>query len=166
MILCPGSLLWKKKLLKYAVRVGAWWRNVLSVSNLEATSAILFKTPTIEIISRGADLQICCRRARAQSKCPAMSNFAENFLDYWTVEELSHLMPPWTCCSDGRWASKTSHLRSTPAISKSFLDRSLVLRRAIMKGGKFTYQTMKWGLSGPGRIQTPPALRLQASEYP
>ena len=85
-----------KKMLKYTVRVGAWRRKVTSVSNREATPAILFKTPAIDIISRGSDLQICCCRARAQSKCPAMSNFAENYLDHCTVEELSHLMPAWT----------------------------------------------------------------------
>ena len=125
------------------------------------------RAPSIDMTSNGADPHICCRSASARSRWPATSDFAEYFRVQWTEDVLSHWMPAWSLDRLGILHSRTSHSSSTPAISRSLMVISCVAILATISGGKSTDQNTYRGVPlGPGNIQTPPAPRLQESQYP
>lgn len=126
-----------------------------------------FRSPAMPMTSSGAEWHICWRSARARSRCPATNERAVNLTVQLTVDELSHCSPAWRCWRDGTRCSRASHPRSTPAISRSFIEISPFSNALTTSGEKSTDQnTYLYVLSANGRIQTPPAPYLQASVYP
>ena len=115
----------------------------------------------------GAEQHICCLSARARSRWPAISDFAEYFRVQWTDDELSHSSPAWIYCRVGMRHSSTSHARRTPAISRSLTESLCNSISSTTSGGKSTdHSIYRFWLFSPGRIHTPPAPYVHASEYP
>ena len=113
---------------------------VMSDVKHDATFAMLFSFPAIDMTSSSADRHICCRNARARSRCPATSDQAVNFVDHRTVAVLSHYIPAHVCFRDGTRCSSTSHSRRTPVISKSLMDSFMLSNCMLMSLGQSTFQ--------------------------
>ncbi len=103
----------------------------------DATSAMLFSSPAIEIVVRGETRLTCCLIARARRRCPAILDLDKcNHEAHATVGVLSEKMPTCLCWSDSIViCSKMSHCKRTPAISKSLLVMSPVGLESDTKAG-------------------------------
>ena len=123
--------------------------------------------PWIPINKKGAKQHIYCLSASAQRRWPAISDFAKYVCVQWTDDELSHSSPAWIYCMVGMRHSSTSHTRRIPAILRSLTESLCKSINSITSGGKSTDHIIyQFWLSSPGRIYTPPAPYLHASEYP
>ena len=140
----------------------------MSMYEREATSAILFASPAMEVHRRGEVRCRCCRRARARSMDCASFDFLEwSLYDHWTVDLLSQKMPTWQCSRLCMCCSRMSQCSSTPAISRSFivilpLGFVAETKLSTMSGGHFMRHTIGLICLRP-LIQTPPTPVLQAS---
>jgi hypothetical protein len=87
----------------------------------DATSAISFLIPAIEIVSIGEVLCMCWRSASAWHRCPPMGELDEatSLVAQATAGVLSQKIPTCECCRQiGLMFSRTSQARKTPAISR------------------------------------------------
>ena len=82
-----------KWVLKWVSKFGDAFVSFGVEAKRDATSAISFWTPGVWTTNSGDELHICCLSASARSRCPALSDRAENFRAHATVAELSHLIP-------------------------------------------------------------------------
>ena len=91
--------------------------------DLLAWSAMILRTPAMDTVRHGDERWVCCLRARTLRRCPATTDFEDwSLLLHETAGVLSQKIPTVENCSDfGAICSKTSHARSTPAISRSEL---------------------------------------------
>ena len=98
--------------------------NLVSEKDLEITSAMILACPSMCIVCGGDVWLMCCLKASALRRCPAILEVVVHFLfAHDTVDMLSQKMPTCLCCIGiGVVCSRTSQCISIAASSKSFID--------------------------------------------
>ena len=132
----------------------------------EARSAMVLSSPLIPVTKPGAAFLLCMRRQRNRSKRAAgMDDDVRYLFVQLTVAELSQFMPTCLYARSGTRCSSTSHPSTTPASSRSLMDRALFVKASRTVIGNFTLQVMN-PISSETPHHTPPAAVPHASVYP
>jgi hypothetical protein len=138
---------------------------------LDATSAMSFFIPAMEMVKIGEALCACCLSARARHKCPPIADFDDdNRVAQATAGVLSQKMPTCECFRHtGLMFSRTSQASRTPAISRFEMLTCPVLLVAetsccLISSGHVMRHTVGLICLSP-LIHTPPTPCLEASTY-